>query len=133
MSREELIIVADNDVRDDIVEFLQERGHAVHRVRDTLGEDATDDQVAHLTNDLRAILITGNHRHLKVRITRKPEYNHQRYRHASRISLTCRQPLGPVRLRYFIDLLEAEYEQQQHRGDRRLIAEIADDYAKIER
>lgn len=128
-----MVILADNDVRDDIVEFLQQRGHTVHRVRDTLGEDATDDQVARFTDILRATLITGNHKHLKLRITRKPEYNHQRYRHAGRISLTCRQRMGPSRVEYFIEMLEAEYERQQRQGDKRLIVEIADDYAKIER
>lgn len=117
--------VLDEMVPDGIAEFLRHRKHEVLLVREALGRETSDQDVAAFANAERAVLITWNKKHYTFLTERRPPEAPNRYPHTSGIVFVCPEAKARKRLEALLDLIEAEYEMcQKQKRDRRLLAEV---------
>jgi predicted nuclease of predicted toxin-antitoxin system len=116
--------VVDENVDIAVGEFLEQRGHHVLFVAQHFASGISDDMIAILGNVYSAVVVTHD-KDFKALARRVPEGNRQRFRKLGRISLRCREPQARRRIEDVIESIEFEYEQAQHRNDKRLIFDIS--------
>lgn len=122
-----MILRLDEGVPLSVAEVFQARGHTVHLVVQTLPRGSPDHIVA-ATADLLgpgAVLVTWDkdYRHLIPRVAK----GGARFRNLSRISFTCPEPQGKVRLLQEIELIEFKHAVVMAQPDKRMIVEITSD------
>jgi hypothetical protein len=126
-------IVADQMVPDSISRFLRGRRHYVRLVREELTPTAPDLLIAKTAHLLGAVVITWNVKHFRRYLCRAPRGEAIRFRHAGLISMTCKEPRGPLRVEQTIEVIEFEFAHLQTRPDKRLFIEIGESWIRIER
>lgn len=87
--------LVDEDVPQEAVEYLRQRGHTVLLSRDLLAPATPDEVVAKLADDEAAILVTCNAKDFKALLAKIPPGGRQAYRFASRITLETVRARGP--------------------------------------
>lgn len=97
---EALGFLTDQNVPEDVVRCLLDRGHFVSRVRDEMPADSPDPVVATAAINAGRILISwdrdfGHQRFMK-----------ERFAQLSRIGFSCPEPRGAERLLAVLDLIE---------------------------
>ena len=106
----------DNDVPDGVGAALQERGHAVIRLRDRMLRDSPDPVVAAACRNQGLVLVTHNVKHFRS-ISQRYESKRNEPDRLCRILLECKQIDAVARMRDAIGLIEAEWErlgEQKH-------------------
>jgi hypothetical protein len=118
-----LRIIADENVHEDIIEFLLERGHDVVRARDKFGEGTPDHIIARVADELHAIImISDNHfRRLSGWSSRSAS---TRYPHMGLIIIPG-DATAPLLVSTYLEDIEANYERAQSFEDQRLLIDIS--------
>jgi hypothetical protein len=116
----------DEDVPRPVGVFLEARGHTVHYVEEALVKQSADELLASWADVNEGVIITFNHKHFKRLVSRVPAGGRERFRRASRISLTCDQTKALKRITAHIESIEWEFDQCQRRSDKRMMCEIGD-------
>src|SRR6478672_9772237 len=90
-----IIFLIDEDVPLSVAEFLRNRGHSIHTVKQSTFEGEPDDVIVRLAQeisqraDMPVIIVTWNHKHFANLISRRPPNNNNRFRNIGRLSITC--------------------------------------------
>ena len=113
----------DENVPRSVGDFLAARGHDVVFSDERLGKGA-DDEVVALTGDILEAIVVTFDKDLK-RLASRWNVSQSHLHRLGRISFTCREPEARPRIEELIDWIEFEYQQVQHRRDRRLIMQIS--------
>ncbi len=128
-----MVLVIDEHVPQSLAAFLQDRGHDVRRVVGSGLEGEKDPLIAKAANDLGAIVVTFNHRHFAILISRATHSGRNRYPRAGRLSLRCEAAVAVRRVPEFIEEIELEHAKAQTRTDKRVIISLSDKWFSIER
>jgi len=105
-------------------EFLKDRGHDTHRVRDELPLRTEDPAIVAHAHQLKAVILTINRKHFKPLVTRDPNRNTQEFPDAGLISMKCRADAIVLLMTKHIRDIEAIHAVRQNDDDPRVIAEI---------
>ena len=117
--------LVDENVPNDIVLFLRDRGHTVYYVGDTFVKGSPD-QVLHFAAELNGLVVLTFDKDFKRLVQQLPAGSRTSTRRsAGRISLTCTEIVAVSRIRQLISLIEAHYEFALAE-DRRLILQISE-------
>lgn len=134
-----MTFLIDEDIPFSIADFLRDRGHDVHLVKQSTAEGQPDAVIVNFADQIGrrhqrdVIIITGNHKHFVRLISRRPPLNNNRFRALGRISVRCNKSAALKRFRETMDDIEHEYWLCQRRNDKRLIMTIDDEHFTIER
>ena len=126
-------LLVDENVPDSVAQFFKERGHTVTLVRDILPRGTPDQIVALVGDELRAVIVTWNHKDFKRLASRIPEKGRQQFRNLGRITFRCSEAHGRQRLEALIEWVEFEYGQAQKTPDKRMMLEIGESYYRSNR
>ncbi|MER3436268.1 MAG: hypothetical protein C4346_00765 [Chloroflexota bacterium] len=127
-----MILIIDENVPRDVLEFFRERGHLVISIRDILGMGVEDTSIAQRADELMAVIVTRD-RDFKRLIECMPTGNRPRFRHEGRMSCDCRPDNRRRRVKELIEYIEFAYEKAQQSRDRRLTIEITETTFRIVR
>lgn len=119
-----ILFLIDENVPESVTIFLRERGHDVRHVRDLALTETPDPVIAAAGDKLGAIIVTWNHRDFKKLVARIPHGGQAALRRLGRINFRCDEAKGRYRVEQVIDIIEAEYEMAQGRGDKRVMMEV---------
>lgn len=134
-----MALLIDEDIPFPVADFLRDRGHEIHLVKQSTFEGEPDEVIVRLADQISrssrrdVIIVTGNHKHFVRLIARRPPLNYNRFRALRRISVRCNKAAALKRFRETIDDIEREYQFCQGRPDKRLIMTIDDHHFSIER
>lgn len=98
----------DNDVDDDVGEFLRDSGHDVIRLRDVMLNTSTDPVVATACRENGRVLITHNYRHFRE-IIRRYEIAKREIDRLCRVEMGCEQINSLDRIRMELPVIEFEW------------------------
>jgi len=103
----------DNDVEDEVGDFLIQAGHIVTRLREVMLGNSPDPIVDANCRQNDLVLITHNYKHFR-KIAHDLESGGKGVKHLSRIDLEIHQSDGPRRIGDVLHLIEREW--QEHRS-----------------
>lgn len=128
--RPRMLLLIDENVPQSVAQLFIERGHDVRYVRDLLAAGSPDPVVAIIGDRLSAIVVTWD-RDFDSLVSRVPAGNRNRFRRLGRITFSCNEAQGRVRLERYITMIELEYELAQSNPDFRMIVQIQDNAVKF--
>jgi len=110
---------ADHNVSERACLALEEEGHEVVRLRDTLAINTVDPIVARLAEKSGAVLIShdGDFRQIAPRI---PKGERARFRRLSKVHLQCRPSQSAQWIMIAMSLIQFEYDLAQRSSDKRM-------------
>ena len=123
----------DEDVAHSVGEFLEGRGHEVFYVEEALVRGSADRLLVQWVDVNEGIVITHNYRHFRALVARVPQGGRQRFRRASRLTLSCAQTRALERVSQLIEEVEWEYARCQQRTDKRMMCEIGNSFFRNDR
>jgi predicted nuclease of predicted toxin-antitoxin system len=126
-------LLIDENVPDSVARYFRERGHRVTLVREILPRGTADPIVALVGDELRAVVVTWNHKDFKRLIARIPESGRRRFRNLGLITFRCSEANGRRRVEELIEWIEFEYAQAQRLPHQRLMLEIGESYYRSNR
>ena len=127
-------ILADVDVPNRVVDFLQSRGHEVIRSRDILPQESPDPLIAHTASNLRAVVLTWNRRDF-ISLARRRRGPHGAPTYPGMQLITfdnCSHVEGLRRLQALVEDIEAAYDNRVLRRKQRLIAIVCRSYLRLD-
>ncbi len=109
----------DNDVEDEVGEFLKDSGHRVIRLREVMLSNSPDPVVDANCREFGLVLVTHNWKHFR-RIARELELGdatiNAQIKALSRIDMEIHQSDGPRRIAQALPLIEAEWRRRDGVG-----------------
>jgi predicted nuclease of predicted toxin-antitoxin system len=114
----------DEDVPESVAQYLRERGHIIHYVRELSLAGSPDPIVAAAGDRLGAVIVTWNTRDFRKLASRVPKGGRARLRRLGRLSFRCSEAQGRQRVETVIEIIEAEFARAEQRPDKRLIIEV---------
>jgi hypothetical protein len=134
-----IVFLIDEDVPQSVSEYLGNRGHITHSVKQSTFEGEPDEVIVKLAHQISqeiaapVVVVTWNHKHFANLISRRPPNNNNRFRTLGRLSMTCPRPGAIKRLNETIEDIEREYALCLARDDKRLIVTLTESSFIIER
>jgi predicted nuclease of predicted toxin-antitoxin system len=116
-------LLIDENVPNSVVEFLRERGHEIHLVREKLPAGTPDPVIAVIGDRLSAIVVSWD-KDFERLVSRVPHGNKTRFRNLGRITFKCKETHGKAQLQKWITHIELHYETCRTEPDFRMIVEI---------
>lgn len=102
----------DNDVPDDVGDFLRDSGHDVTRLRDVMLDSSADPVVAAACRRGGMILITHNVKHFR-NIVKDHQVTRGEVDSLNRIEMGCRQIRSRARVASALSIIEAEWSRSE--------------------
>ncbi len=102
----------DNDVPDDVGEFLRDSGHDLTRLRDVMLDSSADPVVAEACRRSGMILITHNVKHFRA-IVKNHQVTRGEVDTLNRIEMGCRQIRSRARIEAAMSIIEAEWARSE--------------------
>lgn len=127
-----LRLFIDENVQESVRRFFEKHDHEVTMVRDVLFS-APDDVVAAAADVSRAIVVTWNTKDFEKLISRRPDGNQQRLRHAGLLGFICNEAHGVRRLEVAYPHLLLEAEMAESRTDKRVILFVEANAIRVSR
>lgn len=118
-----LRIIADENIDDDIVEFLLERGHDVVRVREKFSAGTPDQVIARAADELGAIVLTSDN-HFRRLAGWSSTQIPTRYSNMGLI-LVPGDGSALALIRAYLDDIEANFRRAQAFDDKRLLIDMS--------
>jgi hypothetical protein len=125
-------VITDEDVPDEMGEFLSGRGYAVKLARDHFGTETPDHVIAQAASNEGALVYTFNRRHFRGLAARRRKDGSLRYPQMSVVSFDLSRPEGLARLRALIADVEAVYQTRVMERGARMIAVISETVLRFE-
>lgn len=124
-TRPKLRFFCDENAPDSLANYLQSRGHSVHRARHHMATGSPDHLVAQTAMGDGRILVSWDR-----------DFNDQRFRTAgyrtlSRLAFNCEPAASVGRLKAVIDLIEFEWASRRTKRLGRMIAHIGADTVRL--
>lgn len=128
-----MLLLIDENVPDLVTALYRERGHTILLVRDRFPPRTPDHIITDLADELRAVIVTWNHKHFRALISRKAPGGLYRYARLGLISYEIPEPQGVLRTRDYIDLIEHEHRHCHGRDNRRVVIHIGRTFCRLGR
>jgi hypothetical protein len=125
-------VLTDEDVPDELGDFLRDRGYTVLLVRDVFGMGTADHVIATAASDQGLLVYTFNRRHFLNFARRTERDGSLTHPGMSVVSFDLRRPQALARLRLLIDDIEAVHQNRVARRGVRLVAVISDTVLRFE-
>lgn len=123
-------ILVDENMTPEVCEVFRAAGHRVDFVS-LFHPGLKDPEVLMLAENLRAIIVTSNHKDFVKQVSRRYPPNRPPIRHAGLVSLLSTPPDAEA-LRRALPLIELEFKRRGTMDDKRVIAVVETHHIKLE-